>query len=122
MSLANILSLIADAAPVLLVFIIGVIVFQAIMSRDIKHLKELLSNHITDTNKKIDKLENSFKAEINSQTVKIDKLEASFKTEIKEIRADFKTELKEIKNNQASFEKDVSSKFDKVLERLPKKT
>ena len=30
----------------------------------INHIKELLNNHITDTNKKIDKLESNFKTEL----------------------------------------------------------
>ena len=32
-----------------------------LMSKDISHIKKDLSNHITDTNKKIDKLENNMK-------------------------------------------------------------
>ena len=56
----------------------------------IKHIKELLSNHITDTNKKIDKLE------IGQANLK----------------AYFEAELKE-------FKKEVRDKFEKILERLP---
>ena len=34
----------------------------ALMQKDISHIKEDLSNHITDTNKKIEKLETDLKA------------------------------------------------------------
>ena len=39
----------------------------------INHIKELLNNHITDTNKKIDKLESNFKTELKE-----------FKTEVRD--------------------------------------
>ena len=67
MSWLNISSFFDQSVPLL---IVGIIVYQAIMSRDLKHLKELLSNHVTDTNKKIDEL----KTEIKELKLKLDKL------------------------------------------------
>ncbi len=50
--------------------VVAILIFQAIMSRDIKHINEKLGNHITDTNKKIDGLGDH----IDKQSDRIDKL------------------------------------------------
>ena len=90
MNWSNILKFFNDTS--IPVWDVGIIIFliiilfnlessKKLLGKDLQHIKELLSNHITDTNKKIDKLE----------------------TELKEIR------------------KDINLKFEKLLERLPKK-
>ena len=78
MSWTNILSFFDNTIPI---WDVGITIGIVALFIKLGHLKELLSNHVTDTNKKIDKLENSLE---------------SFKTEVRD-------------------------KFDKILDRLPKK-
>ena len=63
------ISYLNESLPVLVVFII---IWLAVLQRDVSQIKGLLSNHITDTNKKIDNL----------------------KEDIREIRQDMKELLK----------------------------
>ena len=74
------ISYLNESLPVLVVFIM---IWLAVMQRDVSHIKGLLSNHITDTNKKIDDL----KEDIHK---KIDDL----KEDIREVRQDMKELLK----------------------------
>ena len=53
MSLSEILAFFEQS---MLIGMVGIIVYLTIISRDMKHIKEILNNHITDTNKKIDEL------------------------------------------------------------------
>ena len=73
--------------------IVGIIVYLAIISRDLKHINEKLDNHITDTNKKIDDLRQDVKEAFKEiQT-------------LKDGQNDIKSDMKEIKillNKQAS--------------------
>ena len=59
---------------------VAVLIVLVYIVYDIKHIKEQLGNHITDTNKKIDKLD----AKIENKT---DKLEAGQKQFEKELRS-----------------------------------
>ena len=109
-------------------FIVWIIVYQAIMSRDLKHLKELLSNHVTDTNKKIDKLETSTNEKINELKAGFKELETSTNEKFDELKNstnekidELKTEFKELKTEFKEFKKEVGVKFDKILEKLSKK-
>ncbi len=43
-----------------------------LLSKDIGHIKEILSNHMTDTNKKIDQLDNKFDKRIDKLESKIE--------------------------------------------------
>ena len=59
---------------------VALLVWMAVMSRDIKHLghniadiKENLTNHITDTNKKIEKNTDKLEAKIEKNTDKLEK-------------------------------------------------
>ena len=53
--------------------VMAIIVYLALMSRDIKQIQKDLSNHITDTNKKIDNLRQDMKEGLNKQSDRIDK-------------------------------------------------
>ena len=73
MSWSVLLSLFDQAVPI---GIVAIIIYMAIMSRDMRHIRKDLDNHITDTNKKIDKLDN-----------RIDKLENNIKTDLRDINS-----------------------------------
>ena len=87
MNLSNILSVFSQAVPV---WDVAVLICLVIIFRDLKHLKELLSNHVTDTNKKIDELKMDTAKKIDELKIdtakRLDKFEDSVKTELKEIK------------------------------------
>ena len=97
--------------------IVAVIVYQAIMSRDMKNIKENLTNHVTDTDKKIDKLDS-----------KIDKVKAELKEYMKKIETDLRESMKKMEINLKEHiaelkagQNRMESKFDKLMNHLLKK-
>ncbi len=76
--------------------VVAILIFQAVLSRDVKYINEKLDNHITDTNKKID----SLSSDLNQ-----------FKTEMNQ----FKTEMNQFKTEVSVFQKEVSIKLDRLL-------
>ena len=99
--MANFLSILvslgfkAENTALFLVLILFYILFRhkfELLSKDNKHIKETLSNHITDTNKKIEKVDS-----------KIDKLDSKFDSKIDKLDSKF------------------DSKFDKIISLLIKK-
>ena len=72
MDLSFISSFFDQSVPIGVVFLV---VYIVKLDQNIKHIKEILNNHITDTNKKIDNL----------------------RTDIKETLTEIKAELKEIR-------------------------
>ena len=69
MSWSVILGLFDQAVPI---GIVAIIIYMAIISRDMKHIRKDLDNHITDTNKKIDKLEDNMRADLRDINSKIE--------------------------------------------------
>ena len=65
----------AENTALFLVLILFYIVFKhkfELLNKDINHIKETLSNHITDTNKKIDQLNNKFDKRIDKLESKLE--------------------------------------------------
>ena len=58
MDLATISSFFSQSVPL---FVVGLIAHQVYIANEIKHIRKDLSNHITDTNKKIDHLRQDMK-------------------------------------------------------------
>ena len=100
MNWSVILGLFDQAVPI---GIVVIIIYMAIMSRDMRHIRKDLDNHITDTNKKIDKLENNMGTDlrdinrkIEKNTDKLSNLEAGqaeLKTELRTGQAELKTKI-----------------------------
>ena len=62
MSLTDILAFFEQSVPIGIVFLIA---HQVYFSNEIKHIRKDLSNHITDTNKKVDHLTNDMNNRFN---------------------------------------------------------
>ena len=86
-----------------LAVLIGLLVY---LIMKLQHIEKLLSNHVTDTHKKIEHLE----AETSK---KIEHLEISTREKFKEMKIDFKEFKEEIKAGN----KEVNIKLDKLLEK-----
>ena len=75
--------------PAVPVGIVAIIIYLVVLGRDMKHIRGLLSNHVTGTEKKINEL----------------------KQDQKEFRKEFKEDRKELKA-------DIHREFDKLHESL----
>ena len=122
-------SILSFINPVVPVGTVALLIWMAIMSRDIKHLKEVLgkdisriqkdlSNHITDTNKKIDKLENNMGTDLRDINRKIEKTTDKLEAGQAKIEANLEAKLKviierELKASQA----EIKNKLDKLLDK-----
>lgn len=85
------ISYLNESLPVLVVFII---IWLAVLQRDVSQIKGLLSNHITDTNKKIDDLKEDINKKIDNLKDDINKKIDDLKDDIREVRQDMKELLK----------------------------
>ena len=99
MDFTTITSFFGQAVPL---FVVGLVVHQVYMANEIKHIRKDLSNHITDTNKKIDNLRQDMNVLRQDMDKKIDNL----RQDMNVLRQD----MKESFNN-------INHKLDKALQR-----
>ena len=111
MSLKSILSFINPVVPM---GTVALLVWMAVMSRDIAHIKENLSNHITDTNKKIEK--NTDKLE--AVQVKLEKNTDDLRGGQEDIKAKLEAMIKENTDKLERELKESQSKIDGKLDKL----
>ncbi len=58
--------------------VFGILLIQVWILNEMRHIRKDLSNHVTDTNKKIEKLETRLETEIKDVKTKLDQLISSF--------------------------------------------
>ena len=71
MSFTDILSFFDQSVPI---GVVALLIYMAVMGRDVKHINKSLDNHVTDTNKKIDDLKKDLGSQINRIEEKLDRL------------------------------------------------
>ena len=89
--------------PFLSVFLLYALIYY----KDLKPLKVLLSNHIIDTNKKIDRLETEFKAGYKE-------LETNMREGYKELETKMKAGYKELETNMKEGYKELETKMKEL--------
>ena len=110
MSLSAISAFFEQSMPI---GIVGIIVYLAIISRDMKHIKEILSNHITDTNKKIDAL----RIDTNN---KIDVLRTDTNKNIDVLRTDMSKNMDVLRTDMNVLRTDMKEGFKEIKELIRK--
>ena len=92
--------------------IVVLVTFYYLMSKkDIRHIKELLTNHVTDTHKKMDKME-------SNTSKRLDKMEKDMKEGHARLEEDMKKGHARLEKDMKEGHALLAGRFDKQDERF----
>ena len=89
---------------------IAVLIVVLILYRDMKHIKENLTNHVTDTNKRIDNFDNKF-----------DNLNTKFDTKFETLNTKFDSNFDKLDSKIDNKIDKLDSKFDSKIDKVDSK-
>ena len=119
LSILDFLSLIEEKGLGLLA-VVGLLIFVIFKTQKIEYIEKLLSNHITDTNKKIDQQREDFSSQMVQQredsNKKFDQQRADFKEAFVEIHKKVDQQREDFNSQMAQQREDSNKKFDQQRE------